>query len=394
MRLPARTAVAVLLAVGALAVSACGSKSSANPYDPSFYATPASIPAGMPGQVVRFETMAAPFPDSQAWRVLYTSTSYDGTPIVVSGMVFAPTDDGPAGTAPAGGRPVVSWAHPTTGITDKCAPSRIDNPYGDVQGLQQFLAKGWVVTATDYQGLGTDGMHPYLVGSSEARGTIDIVRAARAIVSGVKVSNRYAVFGHSQGGQAVLFVGQMAQSYAPDLQLLGVAAAAPAGELAQLFNADKDTAAGAVLGSYAVESWSNLFGYSVGSVVHSNFQRRVEAVSNKCVVGGSRLDDLELGIDDLILKGRMWSSDPATTPPWSEQFALNTAAQVPIPVPVLVTQGTDDKIVRPWSTVDLVQAYAANGTRITETPMPGVDHMKAGRASVPYVVPFFSALFG
>ncbi|MBU3701394.1 MAG: alpha/beta fold hydrolase [Acidimicrobiia bacterium] len=384
---------ALAAALLATTLGACSSTSNANPYDPAFYATPSTIPAGIPGQVVRFETMAAPFPDSQAWRVLYTSTSYDGSPIVVSGMVFAPTDDGPAGEAPAGGRPVVSWAHPTTGIVDACAPSRIDDPYGDVQGLQEFLAKGWVVTATDYQGLGTDGMHPYLVGSSEARGTIDIVRAARAIVSGVKVSNRYAVFGHSQGGQAVLFAGQMAKSYAPDLNLVAVAAAAPAGLLTELFNADKDTAAGAVLGSYAVESWSTLFGYDVGTVVHSNFERRVEAVSNKCVVGGSKLSDIELGIDDLILRGRMWSSDPATTPPWSGQFDVNTAAKVPIPVPVLVTQGTDDKIVRPWSTVQLVQDYTDNGTTITETQMAGVDHMKAGHASVPYVVPFFATQF-
>ena len=383
-------AVALLAAIS----SACSSKSNANPYDPAFYATPSVIPAGTPGQVVRSETMAAPFPDSQAWRVLYTSTSYDGSPIVVSGMVFAPTNDGPAGAPPAGGRPIVSWAHPTTGIVDACAPSRIDDPYGDVQGLQEFLEQGWIVAATDYQGLGTEGMHPYLVGSSEARGTIDIVRAARVVVSGTPVSNTYAVFGHSQGGQAVLFAGQMAKSYAPDLDLVAVAAAAPAGLLAELFNADKDTAAGAVLGSYAVESWSTLFGYDVGTVVHSNFQRRVEAVADKCVVGGSKLSDIELGIDDLILKGRMWSSDPATTAPWSGQFDVNTAAKVPIPVPVLVTQGTEDKIVRPWSTVQLVQDYTANGTPITETQMAGVDHMKAGHASVPYVVPFFAARFG
>ncbi len=377
-----------VLATITVAAGACSSGSGANPYDPAFYDSPSPIPSGPPGQLVRFESMAAPLPDSQAWRVLYTSTSFDGSPIVVSGMVFAPT-----APAPPGGRPVVSWAHPTTGIADKCAPSRIDDPYGDVQGLQEFLTEGWVVTATDYQGLGTDGMHPYLVGSSEARGTIDIVRAARTM-SGVGASARYAVFGHSQGGQAVLFVGQTAASYAPELQLVGVAAAAPAGELAQLFEADRDTAAGAVLGSYAVTSWSEVFGYEVGSVVHSNFERRVAAVADKCVVGGSRLDDIELGISDLILKGRMWSADPASTPPWSEQFATNTAAQAPIPVPVLVAQGTADRIVRPWSTVNLVQAYTANGTRISEITMQGVDHMKAGKMSVPYVVPFLTDLFG
>ena len=370
-----------------MVLAACGPSHRANPYDPAFYATPSPMPSAPPGTVVRSETMAAPFAGSQAWRVLYTSTSYDGSPVVVSGMVFAPTTP-----APAGGRPVVSWAHPTTGIVDACAPSRIDDPYGDVQGLQEFLANGWAVVATDYQGLGTDGVHPYLVGSSEARGTIDIVRAASG-VPGVDPSQRYAVFGHSQGGQAALFAGQMAASYAPDLQLVAVAAAAPAGQLVELFDADKDTAAGAVLGAYAVESWSANFGYDVGSVVRSNFERRVASVATKCVVGGSKLDDLRLGIDDLILKGRMWRANPSSTPPWSDQFAVNTPGSVPIPVAVLVTQGTDDKIVRPWTTAQLVARYTANGTQISETEMDGVDHMKAGKMSVPYVVPFLQARF-
>ena len=370
----------------ALVLVSCGTTSS-NAFSTSFYNTPSSIPSNAPGTVLRFETMNAPFPESQAWRVLYTSTGIDGEPIAVSGMVFAPT-----GPIPPGGRPVVSWAHPTTGIDDQCAPSRSPKPYDDVQGLADFLNLGWVVVATDYQGLGTDGMHPYLVGASEAQGTIDIVRAARNMDE-TGASSNYFVFGHSQGGQAALFAGQMASTYAPELQLLGVAAAAPAGLLVPLFQADKNTAAGAVLGSYAVVSWSDIFGYDEATVVKSSLSDRVHAVSEKCVVGGSRLSEIELGINDLILKGRMWAADPATTAPWSNQFALNTAAQSPITTPLLLTQGTADKIITPSTTAELTAMYVAMGNnQATEQVMDGVDHMKAGKASVPYVVPFFQRL--
>ena len=382
-----RRALVLVFTAMLFVVASCGTKTS-NTFNTSFYDTPSPIPSGPPGTVIRFETMVAPFPDSQAWRVMYTSTGIEGEPIVVSGMVFAPS-----GPVPAGGRPVVTWAHPTTGIEDQCAPSRSPKPYDDVQGLSEFLGLGWVVVATDYQGLGTDGMHPYLVGASEAQGTIDIVRAARALESETGASSNYFVFGHSQGGQAALFAGQMAATYAPELQLLGVAAAAPAGLLVPLFQADKDTAAGAVLGSYAVVSWSNIFGYEESSVVKSSLSSRVHAVTTKCVVGGSRLSDIELGINDLILKGRMWSADPATTPPWSQQFALNTAGQSPISVPLLLTQGTADKIITPSTTAELTATYVALGNnRATEQVIPGVDHMKAGKASVPYVVPFFQRL--
>lgn len=383
-----RSKFALLTAIvlTALVLVSCGTTSS-NAFSTSFYNTPSSIPSNAPGTVLRFETMNAPFPESQAWRVLYTSTGIDGEPIAVSGMVFAP-----AGPIPPGGRPVVSWAHPTTGIDDQCAPSRSPKPYDDVQGLADFLNLGWVVVATDYQGLGTDGMHPYLVGASEAQGTIDIVRAARNMDEAGASSN-YFVFGHSQGGQAALFAGQMASTYAPELQLLGVAAAAPAGLLVPLFQADKNTAAGAVLGSYAVVSWSDIFGYDEASVVKSSLSDRVHAVSEKCVVGGSRLSDIELGINDLILKGRMWAADPATTAPWSNQFALNTAAQSPITTPLLLTQGTADKIITPSTTAELTAMYVAMGNnQATEQVMDGVDHMKAGKASVPYVVPFFQRL--
>ena len=382
-----RFTIAVLLLAILAVLPSCASKST-NVFDASFYATPSPIPNAAPGTVIRSETMTAPFPETQAWRVMYTSTGIQGEPIVVTGMVFAPT-----GPTPPGGRPVVSWSHPTTGLEDQCAPSRAPKPYADVQGLQQFLELGWVVVATDYQGLGTDGMHPYLVGASEAQGTIDIVRAARNMVDETGASSRWFAFGHSQGGQAVLFAGQIAAAYAPELQLLAVAAAAPAGLLVPLFQADKDTAAGAVLGSYAVVSWSEVFGYDETTVVKKSLSRRVHAVSERCVVGGSRLNDIEIGINDLILKGRMWSGDPATTTPWSDQFAINTAGQSPIPTPLLLTQGTADRIITPSTTAQLATIYTQQGnSRVREQVMDGVDHMKAGKASVPYVVPFFQSI--
>ncbi len=71
-------------------------------------------------------------------------------------------------------------------------------------GLRQLIEQGAVVAATDYPGLGTAGPHPYLVGDSEARAVIDSVRAAHSL-PGVGDGNSFAVWGHSQGGQASLY---------------------------------------------------------------------------------------------------------------------------------------------------------------------------------------------
>jgi hypothetical protein len=136
-----------------------------------------------------------------------------------TGLIFVPNVP-----APPGGYPVVSWAHPTRGIADHCAPSR--NPSAtDIPALNTLLGQGWLVVATDYQGLGSKKTHPYLVGESEARSAIDIVRAARNLPA-AHASAHYVVWGWSQGGQAAMFASHIAAGYAPELDLQGTAAVA------------------------------------------------------------------------------------------------------------------------------------------------------------------------
>ncbi len=73
----------------------------------------------------------------------------------------------------------MAWAHPTTGIVSKCAPSLARILFRTIQGLHEMLQRGYLIAATDYPGLGTAGPHPYLVGISEGRAVLDSVRAAR-----------------------------------------------------------------------------------------------------------------------------------------------------------------------------------------------------------------------
>ncbi len=398
----ARASLAVLAGVGvlALAVPVTGPVSPASATAPAtapatastttpvdaIYATPSPIPRSAPGTVVRTEPMPAPFAGARAWRVMYTSRGIDGVePVVVTGMVVAPT-----APAPPGSRPVVSWAHPTSGIVDKCAPSRSPKPYGDVQGLAEFIRKGWVVAATDYQGLGTDGPHPYLVGTSEAHGVLDAVRAAIAIPETAAGPDTF-VWGHSQGGQAVLFAARLAPTYAPELRLRAAAAAAPAGILTEQFALDRDSIAGSVLGSFAVIAWSEVFGYDPATVVRPLFLGRVRSVAGRCVIGGGALSDATLTADALVLQDRMWSADPATTSPWKEQFVTNTPTP-PVVVPVLVTQGTKDQVVRPPTTARLVERFRAAGTDVEERMLPGVNHLKAGKVSAPIVARWFTRI--
>src|SRR5262249_56873835 len=116
--------------------------------------------------------------------------------------------------APAGGRDVIAWAHPTSGVVESCAPSLMPDLAGTIWGLSDMLARGYVVVANDYPGLGTPGMHPYLIGESEGRAVLDSVRAARDLPD-AGASNRFAVWGHSQGGHASLYTGELAARNTP-----------------------------------------------------------------------------------------------------------------------------------------------------------------------------------
>jgi pimeloyl-ACP methyl ester carboxylesterase len=94
--------------------------------------------------------------------------------------------------------------------------------------LNTLLQNGYAVAMTDYEGLGTtDRTHPYLLGQSEAYAILDIVRATRQLF-GALISDQVAIVGHSQGGQGALFAGSYAPTWAPELDLVGVAAIAPA----------------------------------------------------------------------------------------------------------------------------------------------------------------------
>ena len=151
---------------------------------------------------------------------------------------------------------MIAWAHPTSGVVEACAPSLMPDVSGMIWGLADMLRQGYVVVATDYPGLGVPGMiHPYLIGVSEGRAVLDSVRAARDLPD-AGASNRFAVWGHSQGGHASLYTGELAASYAPDLKLVGVAAAAPATYLAELFDADKTSSDGKELTAMTIYSWS------------------------------------------------------------------------------------------------------------------------------------------
>ena len=174
-------------------------------FQPSFSYTVGSRPAGGP----------------MAWRMMYLSESIQGQPIAVTGTAVVPSI-----AAPDGGRPTLSVAHGTTGIADQCAPSH--DPSADVAAHIRYVNAGYLVAFSDYEGLGTPGRHPYVVGESEGRSVLDAATAAGQL-PGADAGDQLAIWGHSQGGHAALWAAQLADRWAPEFELVGtIAAGVPA----------------------------------------------------------------------------------------------------------------------------------------------------------------------
>jgi len=187
----------------------------------AFYSWSGKLPA-KPGRMLRAEPVTDKTPLSNAassTRILYASTNgIDGKAITaVSGELYLPK-----GKAPKGGWPLMAWAHGTVGIADKCAPSFAGRSQRDIDYLNFWLDQGYAVVASDYQGLGTPGRHPYLATRPAAYSVLDSVRAVQKGKYGL--SKKVVLIGQSQGGGAAWATAAYAKMYAPELDIRGTVA--------------------------------------------------------------------------------------------------------------------------------------------------------------------------
>jgi alpha-beta hydrolase superfamily lysophospholipase len=352
---------------------------------PAFYELPDPVPAGAPGEIHRSERLASTMDGTTAWRVLYHSTDLSGADILVSGTVIAPS-----GSAPAEGRPIVSWAHPTTGVAPRCAPSAGLDPFDLIEGLRALIDAGYVVAATDYPGMGADGPEAYLVGVSEGNAVLDAARAARALPQ-TGARGELLLWGHSQGGQAALFAGQNAAEYAPELTLTAVAVAAPATDLGALLDDDIDDISGVTISSYAFAAYSEVYasrGADLDTILTPAGVKATPSMTALCLLGqNSAIHKIARP-----LVGAYFSGDPTTVEPWATLLTENSPGAVPLTVPLLIAQGQTDALVDPTTTLAFADHECAIGTRVSYLSLPDTGHSLVALRAVPRLLPWFEAV--
>jgi hypothetical protein len=299
------------------------------------------------------------------YLVDYYSETVKGAPVKVTGAIYVP-----AGWAPAGGWPVVSWAHPTGGTNQKCAPSL--DPSTAVPNIDALLAKHWEVVATDYQGEANSnilspspGLLPYLVGVSAARNTVDIVRAARHLPA-AHASSRYVVWGWSEGGQAAMFALEIAKAYGSGLKLEGVLAMAPPSNFGTEIPYVETTGSDWPLLFLAVGGLHAGYGNTLApssAVLTARGQADLSLLSTRCL-NTLAVTLVGQGFSTVFKfpQGGSLSSLPAT---WhaliNQNDPANSAnlATTEATVPLVIASGSQDTVVDPATTASLANEMCA-----------------------------------
>ncbi len=294
----------------------------------------------------------------QAWRIRYFSANETGRREEMTGVVIAP-----AGPPSRMGRPVLAWAHGTWGISDKCTVSMSNNFFSATPALPEMIARGYVVVAPDYAGLGTQQVHPYLVGRSAAHSVLDAVRASRSIAE-AGATSQFAVWGESQGGHASLWTGQLARSYAPDLNLVGVAAAAPPTDLIENLTGGTDPSIRAFLTAFTAHSWSKHFGISLRTLGSKSTGDLIDRLGrNNCVTLGAK-PRIGTMVGVALLRARLKNVDLGRIAPWKNIARDNSPAARDYGTPFLIAQNDGDTIVAPATTKEFVRKLCRDGARL------------------------------
>ena len=352
--------------------------------DPAFYAVPTSTPAAPPGTVVRSEELLSVPDGSRAWRVLYHSTDPAGRDTVLSGIVVAP--DSPA---PAAGRAVVGWGHPTTGAAASCAPSNGVDPYLLVEGLPDLIRAGYVVVAPDYPGMGVPAPSSYLIGTS-GRGASSTPFAPRMSYRPVRRpppstgATRRAATPSSSPHCRPRRMRRSSPSAPPQSPprpptsgLCSTTTSATSRESPSGRTPSRRTSRPTRRSTPGLELTSILT--DAGAAV-------TQTMAGLCLFG----DNDKLHALATPLLGRYLRSDPRTTEPWSAILAENTPGAPPAGLPVFVAQGGADTLVIPSATEGSAAASCRGGGRMTFRLYPTDTHGTIANTAMPDVLTFLA----
>ena len=326
--------------------------------------------------------------DVKIYKIRY-QTQDKGKLVDATGIVAFPDS--------AGTFPVVSILHGTApGFADACAPSTDETIDGEATGTGVLLASfGYIIIAPDYIGLKSMGepsteVHPYLIAEPTAISVLDMMRAARNLLSLINakaIPGDNAIIGGSQGGHAAAFTTRYQPYYAPELVIKGASWGIPPTDLqthAQTALQNFVKASGnTALFLLTSNSWYRGDHANLSEVFVSPFDVDfpVAAVDPKCKMGDSvkGMDSLDDLYSTKILDEAAAEPFLVNMPPWGCFVEVNTLPTTPLPriddIPALMVLGEKDDLVDPGIETESFQKLCEQGYKINYKMCANAGHV-------------------
>lgn len=385
-----KTLLTVLMSSSVFLLTACGSGDGESIFNGPNNGIPVNNIQNPVVKMTAYTKDGMPEVAADSQLMTYKMLGVDNKEVTATALVFVPKT-----VQPANGWPIVVWAHGTTGVADKCAPSQ-QGLLGTEGLLKKLLAEGYVVVAPDYEGLGSPGNHPFLNLKSEAFSITDAVVATRDYLNrqGKKAASQWVTIGHSQGGHAALGAAQYASRAKLDYK--GTIAIAPPSNLAAILqggeNAVKDQPANIQIPVLAsLDTFTSLIvagmqrhkiSVSYAEVFKADTAKIAPIAETECSgpVGAA----LAKGMTDYVslpehlgsLNGYGRNQDNFMSIPVIQNFLVKDSqpGTVKLSQPVIIYQGGKDPTV-PQAATDLLKASAeAKGTKIQYITNANWDH--------------------
>jgi pimeloyl-ACP methyl ester carboxylesterase len=388
----------------------------AEPPLPPFYAAVMKIaPEGKLGQIIKKEKIETNINGAQAWKIAYISSDVAGRKTISTGLIISP-----AGPAPKEGRPILAWAHGTTGSAQNCGPSQIIDPtrplnqyfladgnswtdFGVPNG-QEFINQGYVVVATDYQGLGGGGKHQYAVAATNGRDVINSARAASSMKE-VGAGKKIVVYGWSQGGGATIAAASLSEyqaqqgAAADNLEYLGFVALAPEDVAAMIPNVPIDEAsANKIMNGFTAANVPNVFLFAhfmmglwgaqaafpelkLTDILTNEGAKVADQLSrNKCV--HVMADSFNYAYGDQYKS--LIKPQPSNSAAWLKAFIEGSVKPVKPVAPVVIYWGTKDTAVPPVMHELYQRQMCTMGANVGRIQLPGEQtHFTTPSVSAP-----------
>jgi len=321
-----------------------------------FYETPEPLPAGKPGELIRAEQAYEYHLSYEAstFRILYHSLSAQGKDVAVSGVVLVPD-----GAPPAGGWPVIAWAHDFTGSARQCAPSLLKN-LNEGPLLSMYASLGYAVVASDYAGLGTNFPYAVFDTRSNALDLLYSIPAARAALP--QLGKKWVVAGYSQGAIVAVGVAE-AVGEIGDPNYLGAVSVAGVAEPKEMFRRIA-RGPGQPMPVFLAQGVKTVFPeFRVEEILTEKAMPLYQSLTHACEVWPSP------GAVQNELLHPDWENNPYVKKFWER----NRLGRKPAYGPLLVISGETDTVVPAELTAGAVSQLCAQKDRVLFVKYPGLN---------------------